>query len=138
MKARTSQRGFSLIAAIFLMVVVGLLGTFMVVTTGVQQETPVRGLIVARAYHAARSGLEWGIWQAINNGSCVASTSFTINSGALDGYAVTVDCSATTHTENSGGGPQSFDVYVIDATATRGALGDTFYARRQLRAVIRD
>lgn len=121
------QAGFSLVTAIFLLTVLASLGAFIVVLSGVAQQTPVLGLNGARAYHAARSGLEWGIDRAINGGGACNGT-FTI-----DGFTVVVNCPApTNHTD----GASNINVYVINAAATRGNPGELAYSRRALQAVV--
>ncbi len=54
-----NQRGFTLVQAIFVLVVLGMLGTYMVTLLGVQQSTSTLAVQQARAYQAARAGVEW-------------------------------------------------------------------------------
>ena len=56
-----NQNGFTIVQAIFILVVLALLGTYMVRLSTVQQSTTTQALLQARAYQAARAGLEWGI-----------------------------------------------------------------------------
>jgi len=60
LRAVVRQRGFSVIAAIFLLVVLAALGAFMLTFSTVQQTTGTQDLQGARGYQAARSGVEWG------------------------------------------------------------------------------
>ncbi len=55
-----NQKGFTLVQAVFILVVLSLIGVAMVRLSGVQSSTSVLALQGARAYQAARSGLEWG------------------------------------------------------------------------------
>src|SRR5690606_37637111 len=122
-----------LIAAVFLIVVIGGLVTFMVITSSVAQQTPQLGLAGARAYHAARSGLEWGIYEATQGaGNC--NSVFTLNAGAFDGYQVTVSCTSSTHQD--GQPAQPVVIYQIASIAAKGAPGSLQYVRRELRAVV--
>lgn len=123
------QQGFSLVTVIFLITVLAALGAFLVTMSGVTQQTPVLGLNGAQAYHAARSGLEWGIDRAINGGGAC--------NGAfgLGQYTVTVSCTVSTH-EDGGGGGTNVDIYVVTATATTGTAGNLNYAARTLNAVV--
>lgn len=133
MNMQKRQAGFSLIAAIFLIVVIAGLIAFMVITSGVSQQTPQLGLTGARAYHAARSGLEWGIYEATQGaGNC--NSTFTLNAGAFDGYQVVVNCTSSTH--NDGQPSQPVTIYQITATASKGTPGSLQYATRTLRAVV--
>ncbi|MDH3749589.1 MAG: pilus assembly protein MshP, partial [Gammaproteobacteria bacterium] len=69
-----SQNGFSLVPALFLLVVLAALGIVAVRLAGVQQQTVVLAMQSSRAYAAARSGIDWSAYQALVNGSCAAST----------------------------------------------------------------
>jgi MSHA biogenesis protein MshP len=78
---RRAVSGFTLVTVIFLLVVVSGLVVYITNIGVVQQTTVVYGLQGARALQAARSGIEWGIFQSINNGVCAGST--TINDAPL-------------------------------------------------------
>ncbi|HEX6929528.1 MAG TPA: pilus assembly protein MshP [Gammaproteobacteria bacterium] len=120
-----TQRGFSLVTAIFLVTVLAVLGTFLLVLSGVAHQVPVMGLKGVQAYHAARSGLEWGIAGAINTDNVAnCNGAPTISSQ----YTVAVTCSFTSH-----GG---INIYVISAVATSGTPGSLGYARRELAATV--
>jgi len=116
-------RGFSIITAIFLVVVLAALGAFMVVFTGLQQSTVQADVLGVRAYYAARAGLEWGMYNALDpdNASPPAPPAFaacpstTINTlgGSLAPFAVTITCNQTDATEAN----RNIRVYQITATA---------------------
>jgi len=73
---RRPQSGFSLIAAIFLLVVLALMGTLIVSITSMQSASGQLDLSGVRAYQAARAGTEWAAYQvldpdnALNPASC--------------------------------------------------------------------
>lgn len=101
------QRGFTAISAIFILVVLTALGAFILsVSTGQQigSGLDVQGV---RVYEAARSGVEWGLYQQLRNGNCAASTSFVPAAPTLSAYTVTVACTATPGTN---GGPVTYQV----------------------------
>lgn len=101
------QRGFTAISAIFILVVLTALGAFILsVSTGQQigSGLDVQGV---RVYEAARSGVEWGLYRQLRDGSCAASTSFAPAAPTLSAYTVTVSCTATAGTN---GGPATYDV----------------------------
>lgn len=139
------QRGFSIVTAIFLVVVLALLGVFIVSVTGLQvssQQQDVRG---ARAYQAARAGIEWAAWQVLdpNNAlnpatcgmppSCPASPAvLPALAGSLAAYSVTVTCASTATTE----GNREIRVFRITSTATAGAAGTAAFVNRQLEATL--
>lgn len=128
---RRHQQGFSLVAAIFLVTVLAALGAFLVVTSGVAQQTPTLGQRGTQAYHAARSGLEWGIAGAVNTDN-TANCNGTL---ALGGFNVAVSCTMSTHTD--GTPPSNVNIYVIEATATPTGTspGSIAFASRTLRAI---
>jgi len=135
------QSGFSLISAIFLIVVVALLGVFMVTIGSVQQTTTTFSLLSSRALYAADSGMQWAMRRVTRDAAaglnCPAapasgSVNFTIGNGAITGYTVVVDCSVQNFTEN----PDNYDVYKLTSRASRGTLGSPDYHSRTLRATI--
>lgn len=126
------QRGFTLITAIFLLVVVAALVVYMTNIRVAQQTTLVYGVQGARAIQAARSGIEWGIHQSIVNGSCAASTTFTIARPTLDNFSVEVQCGATTHTE----GVTPITTYQLVSIASTGVFGSLDYVQRGIQATV--
>src|SRR3989442_6606212 len=60
------QTGFSIIAAIFLLVVLAVLGAFIVSVTGMQQSSGQLDVLGVRAYQSARAGMEWGAYQVLD------------------------------------------------------------------------
>ena len=127
---KTAQSGFSLITAIFLLVVVAALVVYMTNIRAVQQTTLVYGVQGARATQAARSGIEWGIYQSIVNGSCAGSTSFT--DPAFTGFNIEVQCGQTTHTEGS----TPIDTFQLTAIARSGTYGSLDYVQRRIQATV--
>jgi MSHA biogenesis protein MshP len=127
------QRGFSLVPALFLLVVLAALGVVAVRLAGVQHQTVVLAMQSGRAYAAARSGVEWSAYQALNSGSCSAAT-LSLTEGGLSGFTVETDCSSTTHAE----GPNTVNVYVIDAFAWSGSYGSPDYVSRRIRSTVTD
>ena len=78
-----NQSGFTLMQAIFILVVLAFLGMSMMRLSAVQSSTSLFALQGARAYQAARSGLEWAAAQAVA-GNCATESEFT-----LEGFKVT-------------------------------------------------
>ncbi len=128
-----SQRGFSLVAAIFLMVVLSSMGVFIVAVSGVQHQTVNIALLGTRALQAARTGAEWGAFHALESGACTTTT-LTLTEGGLNGFDVDVTCNSTTHTE----GNNTFDVYVLDIEARAGVYGTPDYVSRRIQATLTD
>ena len=86
-----------------------------------------------RAYAAARSGIDWSAYQALVNGSCAAAT-LSLTEGGLAGFSVDTNCSSSTHSE----GPNTVNVYVIDAFAWSGTYGNPDYVSRRMRSTVTD
>ena len=61
-------RGFSIVSAIFLLVVLSLLGSLMLTFSTVQHITGAQDVQGSRAYQAARAGIEWGLYQLLQTG----------------------------------------------------------------------
>lgn len=108
------QRGFALLSAIFLLVVLSALAAFMVQVLTQQQVGSAADIQGARAYQAARAGVEWGLHNLLRSPPCSASESFT-----LGDFTVTVRCQgAGTNSEDDGGGAaQTLTFRRIVATA---------------------
>ncbi len=118
-------RGFALIPALFLIVVLGALALVAIrVGTG-QQQAVIMSLQQARALAAAQAGIEWGAYQAVN-GSCVPSTTLNLTEAALSGFTVTITCAATTFAN----GAATSSSYVLLSTATTGTYGQPGYVHR--------
>jgi MSHA biogenesis protein MshP len=129
------QAGFSLVAAIFLIVVLAALGTFAVQVAMTQQQGANLELLEARAQAAAAAGIEYGANMALQRPSpvCTASKTLRLTQGALAGFVVTVTCAATApHQIYSGTPPTatSYTVYALGATATSGGYGRPDYVAR--------
>jgi hypothetical protein len=73
----------------FLIIVVALVIAAMSRLSSAQHGTNSLAIQQARAYQAARSGLDWGITQAINAGNCAAGSP-SLAGGNLSDFAVVV------------------------------------------------
>jgi len=137
------QRGVSLITAIFLLVVLGTLGTMMVTFFAAQQQSSALDVMGSRAYQAAHAGVEWAafnvaqmappgtLWPGCAAFPIPAPGATLFAAGALAGdlapFTVTLTCVATAAVE--GGMP----IVVYDITSTAvfgGAAGNTDYIMR--------
>ncbi|MCK4502600.1 MAG: pilus assembly protein MshP [Desulfuromonadales bacterium] len=117
-----NRAGFTLVQAIFILLVLSLLGVAMMRLIGVQSSTSVFALQGARAYQAARSGLEWGAAQARTGSPCSGTMT-------VENFTVNVTCSNQSFTE---GTSAPYDVYRINAVATFGSYGSPDYVSRQV------
>jgi MSHA biogenesis protein MshP len=129
---RSTQRGFAIVAAIFLVVVLAALGAFMLTFSTVQHITSAQDVQGTRAYQAARTGIEWGAYQVLQNSSCPGSTSLTAG-GTQAGFNIVVGCTSYPSTTEGG---NTVNMYQIKSTASQGTLGSATYVERQLQATI--
>lgn len=131
---RSSDKGFTLITALFLLVVVAALSVFMINISSVQHTTLVYGVQGARAMQGARTGLEWGIHQALGSNTCPAATTFnTSGAGQLDNFTITVNCNDSDHIESG----IAVRVFQITASAESGSFnGNLDYIFRSLQATV--
>ena len=127
------QQGFSLITAIFLLVVVVSLGALMMTFFSVQQQSSALDVLGARAYQASRAGIEWGAFKITKSqvaGSAFASacqggpttSNLSMANTPLAQYTLVVSCAATSHVENAS--PAS-TVWAYNITASASGIGGT-------------
>jgi MSHA biogenesis protein MshP len=135
------QAGFSLVAAVFLIVVLAALGAFVVQIAMTQYQGADLEVLGARAQAAAEAGIGYGATRALTTPPTCRNPYRPLNltQGALAGFVVTVTCNATSpHQIYSGTPPtpQNYVVYALTATASYGAYGRPDYvARRATRNV---
>jgi len=127
------RRGFALVSAIFLLVVLALLGSMIVAVSTTQQVSQARDALGSRAYFAARAGLEWGVYKALRSASCASSSTLPALAGSAQGFTVQVACSASGPFDEGGA---TVMVYQVTSTASRGTLGAIDRVERQLQAVV--
>jgi MSHA biogenesis protein MshP len=136
-----APHGFSIVSAIFLLVVLSTLGALMVTFSTAQHTASAQDVQGSRAYQAARAGIEWGLYQLFQTGTqaapgCNPSSQFvpgtaTALGGTLSGFTVTVNCIAFGPFAESGVNTR---VYQITSTATYGgAPGNIDYIERRVQ-----
>ncbi len=149
-QCRKTQSGFSLVTAIFLLVVLAGLGAAMVTLLTVQYQNSAQDVAGTRAYQAARTGIEWAAFQIAQSGVAAppsgaggyaalcqagpASSAVSVT-GTLAAFSVQVSCSAASAVENAG----TVWMYDVAATATGVAgaePGSPNYVERQIKATI--
>lgn len=137
---RMRERGFSLVSAIFLLVVIAALGTFAVTLFTTQQQGAALDVTGARAYQAARAGIEWGAYQAVPQSGAAYATACRLGAtsrvvalpGTLAGFEVNVQCGAASSVE----GASTLWVYSLTSTATQGTVGTPAYVERVIGVTI--
>lgn len=128
MRPDAAQRGFGLVAALFLIIVIAAVIAVMARLSVNQNATNSMGLQQARAYQMAQAGLEWGIARALSGQPCSASFS-------LEGFAIAVGCQATAAQPISEEN-KNVSFRQVTASAQYAAAGSPDYAYRQLTAVV--
>jgi len=127
----SSVRGFSLISALFLLVVVSSLAGYLVNLSIAQQYSTALTVKALRGRHAALSGLEWVAYRINNVSSSCPSvpTSMTI-----EGFDVSLtNCTASSVTE----GLATYNLFDVTVNAERGVFGDADYVNLAIRATLR-
>lgn len=127
---RCAARGFALVPAIFLIVVLSVMAAWAVRLNVQQQQTVSLAVLGSRALAAANAGVEWGAWRALN-GTC-ASGSLALGETTLAGFTVAVTCTSTSLAE----GATTVRSYVLESTATSGTYGTADYVRRRVRVTL--
>jgi MSHA biogenesis protein MshP len=125
-----------------LLAVLGIFGAAVLVVSTTQQASFGLDLQGARAYHAARGGLEWGVYHVLRPGfgGCGGIDGKSITYGDnLSGFRVTLACAPTSHEEGSA----NVTMYAITATACNDGACPTgatppapTYVERQLRVIV--
>lgn len=128
MKQTPHQRGFAAIAAIFLIVGLAALGSYMVSFSNAQQVTSAQDVQGSRAYWAARAGLEWSLASINASSACPAATPPT----PIEGFSMAIVCTAQAYTE----GVVSPTLFQIRSVASSGTVGSIGFIERSVSASI--
>lgn len=89
--------GFSIVTAIFILLIFALMAVALVSLFTTSQQQSALDVQGARAYQAARAGIEWGLYQHLRlNANCAGSNSFALPAGSsLSTFSVSVTCVQT-------------------------------------------
>jgi MSHA biogenesis protein MshP len=132
---RKLQQGFSIVSAIFLLVVLAFLGVAMTTFSTAQNQGAAMDVMGSRAYQAARAGVEWAAYHVAASGvwgGCAVGTTTTttvVVAGDLAPFSpVTVNCSAASYVE----GATPILIYDVSAVAqtTGSVAGDPDFVQR--------
>ena len=122
------ERGFTLIVALFILLGLAVLGSYLLSMTTVQSMNSALAVRGARGYQAANSGIEWGIARVVAGG-CDAGNSFAVPG---TGFTVTVSCQRQGFSE----GGNTYHVYRLAALAEAGTYGNEDYVSRRLETKV--
>lgn len=131
------QSGFAMVSAIFILVALAALGAFIATVSSTQHVGSALDVDGARAYQAARAGVEWGVARALTSNCDPIS-----NLDTLNGMAITVTCTETKAGDLVEAGLRS--LYSITSTACNqpaagacpGAAGPPNYVERRINVVV--
>lgn len=136
-KRNSAQRGFSLISAIFIVLILAALAGYAASVAIDQSHASALDALGARALAAARSGAEWGAYQSLRLNSCAASTTLSLAGTPIDPMSVVVTCARTTG--NEAGTTLTFDSVTAlacnQATCPNAGAGAN-YVERQITMVV--
>lgn len=119
------QHGFAAVAAIFLVVVLAALGSYMVSFSNAQQLTSAQDVQGTRAYWAARAGLDWGVAQAVATSACPAIAA----PATIEGFTMSISCTSNSYTEGT-----TVTILRITSVASTGTAGGVGFVERSLTA----
>ena len=130
------QNGFLLPAAIFILVILAALGAYALNITSIQQATSTQDVQGARAYQAARAGVEWAAYQVLSPGTTALANCPTSPSPlTIDNFTVAVTCSRSADYFEQGS-DHTIAMYDIVATASFGTSGTLNYIERQVQLTL--
>lgn len=137
MHPESRQRGFGLVAAMFVIIIIAAVIAAMARLAVTQNSTNSLAIQQARAYQAASAGVEWGLFTITRPFACgqpaptTADTSFVLN-----GFTVVIPelkPSAGQLIEEED--PVTHYFYTVSSTAQSGSVGNPDYAYRRLEVV---
>lgn len=120
---RPHQRGVSLVAGIFLLLLMSVLAAMLANLMSITNRNMAADIGGSRAFQAARAGAEWAMYQIYHTDENAASPyptnpptciNVTAPFPAIAGHALVVTCTAYTYSE----GAHNIAVYDIVSTAT--------------------
>lgn len=132
-KSNHMQQGFSLVSAIFLLVVLAALGAFMLTFSNTQHITSAQDIQGSRAYWAARAGLELAIASA--PATCPAANTITNMTANIDTFSVQVSTSCNPYTEAAA--TANVHIFQFTSTASNAVnIGSLGFIERSLSAAV--
>jgi MSHA biogenesis protein MshP len=131
------QRGFSIVSAIFILVILSLIGSYIVSISALTRSSGSLTSMGVKAYYAARSGLEWGTYIVAPLGgagpfNCPVTSTVPLTQGGLAGFTATVSCVANSFTENG----TTYKVFQITSQGQYGTPGSADYVSRLLYTTV--
>ena len=133
---RKLHQGFSIVSAIFLLVVLAFLGVAMTTFSSTQHQSAAMDVMGSRAYQAARAGVEWAAFKVnqMTPGTqwmgCAMGTPVAV-AGDLAPFTVTVNCFGMPVSEVGASPTGTIWIYDVSAVAQAGGIaGNPDYVER--------
>ena len=120
------QSGVSVVTAIFLVIVLALMGAGMVSLLTTSQQSIGHEITSAKAYMSGRSCLQWGMYQSIYSSASGSHTN-TFNNNASGLFNSKCDTTISTITNDG------LTFYNINTVATFGSSADPEFSQRTMR-----
>ena len=123
------ERGFALVGALFLLVVLATLGAYAVRLNLSQQGSTDLNLAGARAEAAVQTGIQYAAARVLTTGNCngfPAAPAVALN--LPQGFEITLICN---NNETLVANAPTVTVFFVTATATRGQYGSPEFVSRQ-------
>jgi MSHA biogenesis protein MshP len=131
-------RGFALVLAVFLIVSLAAIGAYLVTVANVQVESSTKDELGARAYQAARAGLEWGAYRVLRDLNCAPGpVVIAFGTPQLTGFQAEVTCEDFGPETEGGGTVNTFRIVSTGCNLNpcSGAPGPV-YVNRQLQLTV--
>jgi MSHA biogenesis protein MshP len=132
----SKQHGFAAVAAIFLVVLLAALGSFMLSFSNTQQLSSAQDVEGSRAYWAARGGLEWALAGIAGSMPTPPATTpapacpATAAPTTVEGFNMAISCGLTSYNE----GGVAHLIFRITSVASKGSVGTSTYIERSVSA----
>ena len=120
------EKGITLVGALFIIVVMALLGTGLLQLTTTSQQSIGQEITSVKAYFAAHSALQWGMYQATYAGAAsTGSNTLTFSNTGLTNTTVNANISLSNI--------EGRHFYLINAAGQYGTSSDREHAQRNLQ-----
>lgn len=121
----SNQKGITLVGALFIIVVMALLGTGLLQLTTTSQQSIGQEITSVKAYFASQSALQWGMYQSIYAGAGSTGTNtLTFTNAGLTNTSVSTNIALSTI--------EGSNYYDITATGQFGVNADREFSQRTL------
>lgn len=130
-------RGFALVLALFLILLLGTVGAYLLTVSNVQVESGVMDEQGARAYQAARAGLDWEAYRVLRAGTCDPAPAPIPFGFGLSGFYAEVTCTSYGPENEAGTSVTTFRIVSTGCNATPCSSGTgATYVERQLQLTV--